>query len=57
MVLPIADIIDTYVYRKGIKEAAYSLGAAAGMFKSVIAAVLIILTNKVANKIGEEGIW
>ncbi|SHK03803.1 carbohydrate ABC transporter membrane protein 1, CUT1 family [Clostridium amylolyticum] len=57
MVMPVADIIDTYVYRKGIKEAAYSLGAAAGMFKSVIAMVLIILTNKIANKVGEEGVW
>ncbi|MCX7884497.1 MAG: ABC transporter permease subunit [Caloramator sp.] len=57
MVLPVADIIDTYIYRKGIKEAAYSLGAAAGMFKSVIALVLVIITNKIANKIGEEGVW
>ncbi|MCM0647466.1 ABC transporter permease subunit [Clostridium swellfunianum] len=57
MVMPVADIIDTYVYRKGIKEAAYSLGAAAGMFKSLIALVLIIATNKIANKVGEEGVW
>lgn len=57
MVLPVADIIDTYIYRKGIKEAAYSLGAAAGMFKSVIALILVIITNKIADKIGEEGVW
>jgi putative aldouronate transport system permease protein len=56
-VYPVADIIDTYVYRKGIMNASYSLGTAAGLFKSLIALVMILLTNAAAKRIGEEGVW
>lgn len=51
------DILDTYVYRKGIVSTNYSLATAAGLFKSVIALVLIIGTNKIATIFGEDGIW
>lgn len=53
----IADIIDTYVYRIGIQKADYSFSTAAGMFKSVIALVMILIVNFVAKKTGNEGIW
>lgn len=47
------DIIDTYVYRLGIQQAQYSVGAAVGLFKSVIScfmvAVSFILADKVAG--------
>lgn len=35
------DIIDTYVYRLGIQQAQYSVGAAVGMFKSVVSCILV----------------
>lgn len=57
LVYDVADIIDTYVYRIGITKADYSFSTAAGMFKSVIALVLIIVVNTVAKKTGNEGIW
>lgn len=56
-VYAVSDIIDTYVYRKGLEEIQYSFAAAVGLFKSVIALVLIIGANKVAKKLGQEGIW
>jgi putative aldouronate transport system permease protein len=57
LVYDVADVIDTYVYRKGILESNYSLGAAAGIFKSVIALVLIVLANKIVKKTSHEGLW
>ena len=51
------DIIDTYVYRIGIKQTNYSFSTAAGMFKSVIALILIVSVNFAAKKSGNEGIW
>ncbi|UVI32848.1 ABC transporter permease [Paenibacillus spongiae] len=57
LVYDVADVIDTYVYRKGILESNYSLGAAAGIFKSVIALVLIVLANQFVKKTGNEGLW
>lgn len=57
LVYDVADIIDTYVYRIGIQKADYSFSTAAGMFKSVIALVMILIVNFVAKKTGNEGIW
>ena len=56
-VYSVADIIDTYVYRIGIQKADYSFSTAAGMFKSIIALVMILIVNFVAKKTGNEGIW
>ena len=57
LVYDVADIIDTYVYRIGIQKADYSFSTAAGMFKSIIALVMILIVNFVAKKTGNEGIW
>jgi putative aldouronate transport system permease protein len=45
------DIIDTYVFRLGIKQAQYSLGTAVGLFKSVVSAFLIGLSQFLADKL------
>lgn len=57
LVYDVADIIDTYVYRRGIQEANYSLATAAGLFKSIIALALIVTANKIVKKFGEDGLW
>jgi len=57
LVYEVADIIDTYVYRVGIQSANYSLATAAGLFKSVIALVLIYTANKIVQKSGNNGLW
>ena len=57
LVYDVADIIDTYVYRIGIKKADYSFSTAANMFKSIIALVMILSVNTLAKKTGNEGIW
>lgn len=46
-----ADIIDTYVYRLGIQQAQYSVGAAVGLFKSLVSAVMVILSYILADKL------
>ena len=56
-VYDVADIIDTYVYRKGIIEMNYSFSTAVGLFKSAIAMVLIVLANVTAKLFGREGLW
>ncbi|AUS98372.1 protein lplB [Clostridium thermosuccinogenes] len=49
-----ADVIDTYVYRVGLREARYSYAAAAGLFKSVVNILLLLGANKLASKTGNE---
>lgn len=50
----VADIIDTYVYEIGIQKRDYSLSTAVGLFKSVIAMILVVSTNFVAKRINGE---
>lgn len=45
------DIIDTYVYRLGIQQAQYSIGAAVGLFKSLVSCILIIASYIIADKV------
>ena len=51
------DIIDTYVYRYGLGDMKYSFATAVGLFKNVIAFVLVVGTNLITRKISGEGIW
>lgn len=44
------DVIDTYVYRVGIRESRFSYAAAAGLFKAVINILLLLGANKLASK-------
>lgn len=45
-----SEIIDTYVYRKGINSGMYSLGTAVGLFKSVVGTILLITSHWAAKK-------
>ncbi len=51
------DIIDTYVYRYGMGDMKYSLATAVGLFKNVIAFILVVGTNLITRRISGEGIW
>ena len=51
------DIIDTYVYRYGLGDLKYALATAVGLFKNVIAFVLVVGTNLITRRISGEGIW
>ena len=52
-----SDVIATYVFRMGLQNAQYSFSAAVGLFNSVINALLLILVNQTARKLGETSLW
>ncbi len=55
-----ADIIDTYVYRltlEGTSAANYPIGTAVGLFKSVVALLLIGISNLIVKKTTEYRIF
>ena len=56
-VYDVADIIDTYVYRIGITDGEFGIATALGLIKSVIGFALILIVNKVTNKLGGVGVW
>lgn len=58
-VMDVAETIDYYVYRVGLKSSNnFSVAAAAGMIKSLVGLVLVVLTNKASKKLTDGGgIW
>ena len=56
VVQPVADIIDTYIYRTTFSTGNdYSLSTAIGLLKSVIGFILLLSVNKIAKMAGETG--
>jgi putative aldouronate transport system permease protein len=57
LVYNVADILDTYVYRVGLTSGRFPLATAAGLFQSVVGLVLLLITNSLAKRLGERGIF
>ncbi|MBQ7776755.1 MAG: sugar ABC transporter permease [Lachnospiraceae bacterium] len=57
LVQSVSQTIDIYVLKWGISQMDYSLGTAAGIFKSVVSIVLILLANQMAKSAGEERLF
>ncbi len=52
-----ADVISTYTYRIGLKEARYGLSTAVGLFNSVINIILLVATNKICDKLNGTSLF
>lgn len=52
-----ADIISSYVYRKGLQEFNYGYSTAVGMFNSVINLILLVSANKISKKMTETSLF
>ncbi|WP_246320761.1 ABC transporter permease [Paenibacillus germinis] len=53
----VGEVFDTFVYMKGLTQGQYSYSAAVGMFKSLVGLVLVLGSNWIAKKFGEEGVY
>lgn len=53
----VADVISSYVYRKGLQQLNWSYGAAVGFFNSVVNFLLLILANKISRKVNDVSLW
>ena len=56
-VYSVGDIIDTWVYRQGILQFEFSLATAVGLFKGVIGLVLILIVNRIAKRVANQGLF
>ena len=58
LVYDVADIIDTYVLRM-LTNLNFEIATAAGMFKSVVAVILIMISNAISKRLtqGEQGLY
>ena len=55
LVLDVSETIDIFVLKRGFGRAGgFAFGTAAGMFKTVVSAIILLLCNKIAGWVGEE---
>jgi putative aldouronate transport system permease protein len=52
-----SQVISTYVYQVGLKNADFSFATAVGLFNSVINFIIILLVNGVSRRINETSLW
>lgn len=52
-----SNVIDYYVYYTGISTGRYSYSAAIGLFKSVIALILLLIANQVSKKLNDTSLF
>ena len=57
MLYDTADVISTYVYRKGLMEFSYSYSAAVNMFNSVINFAILVLANAISRRATGNSLW
>jgi putative aldouronate transport system permease protein len=51
------EVLDTYVYFKGIVGGQWGITAAAGLIKGILGTLLVISANKLAHRAGQEGVY
>lgn len=52
-----ADVIATYVYRRGIQGGQFSYGTAIGLMNNIVSFIVVLTINKLARVIRGEGLW
>lgn len=52
-----ADVISTYVFRKGLVDSSWSYSAAIGLFNSTINLILVVSANRISRKLAGMSLW
>ncbi|PYI54074.1 sugar ABC transporter permease [Paenibacillus flagellatus] len=52
-----SDVINTFVYRRGVLDADFSFATAVGLFQSAIGFVLVVAANRITRKYSETSLW
>ena len=54
VVMDWSQTIDVFVLKYGISKQQYGVATAAGMFKSIVAIILLVVANTVAKRLDED---
>jgi putative aldouronate transport system permease protein len=57
LVLPVGDVFDTYTYKQGILSGQFSYSTAVGLFKSLIGLMLVFGADRLAKRLGHDGLY
>lgn len=53
----VADVISSFIYRRGLLEANFSFSTAVGLFNSVVNFSMLILVNTLSRKLNDTSLW
>jgi putative aldouronate transport system permease protein len=56
-VLQVGDILDTFVYRRGILGGEYSFATAIDLFKTLVSVILLLIVNRIARKLSDVSLF
>ncbi|MEA4824428.1 MAG: ABC transporter permease subunit [Clostridiaceae bacterium] len=57
LVLDVAEVISTYVYKRGLLKAEYSYSAAVGLFNNVVNVMILLCVNGIVRKLGQTSLF
>ncbi|MBR2038554.1 MAG: sugar ABC transporter permease [Lachnospiraceae bacterium] len=57
MNLNASEVINTYVYKVGLQQYAYSFSTAAGLFNSVCNCILLVSVNQITKRLTKQSLW
>lgn len=57
LVMDYSEVISTFVYKVGLQSAQFSLATAMGLFQALVGLFFVVLSNTIAKRFGEQGIW
>lgn len=53
----VSEVFETFIYKVGLNQGDYSYSTAVGLFKSAIGLVMVLTVNKLAKRLGQEGVF
>lgn len=57
LIIDVAEVISTYVYRIGLVNNQFSFSTAIGLMNNIINFIILVAANKLSNKIFGSGLW
>ena len=56
--LEVSEVIQTWVYNRGMVKYDYSMGTTAGLFNGIVALILVVMANRLSKRYSDSaGIW
>ena len=56
--LEVFEVIQTWVYKRGMVKYDYSMGTTAGLFNGIVALILVVMANRLSKRYSDSaGIW
>ncbi len=53
----VGEIFDTYIFTAGLKNGQLSFSTTVGLFKGLVGLILVMFANRLAKKLGEDGVY